>query len=260
MYDVKQADPAEWSLSLLFEVAPGQARLGEGLDRPGRGQPEGSGGFFSQPCMRIRAGRSFQRIWCLWRKENKNRHALPASRSPSRGISCSAQVHRGVYMPSAEQDRDGKNTMTLGAKGVIELELVSSGEKWDGSAQRCPLQPEGRPLQCPAWHLVEALVTLVSPDGSTPRLTVLRIRPVPSPPPKRRRSRILAASTRRTVQEAVQHRNTGSTTYQSSGGAGTVDPAPNREYRRTGGRSTPGRGGKTILPHRAVAKSHLRRR
>src|SRR2546428_3474968 len=36
----------------------------------------------------------------------------------------------GIYMPSAEQDLDGKVTMTLGAKGVIECELVSSGEKW----------------------------------------------------------------------------------------------------------------------------------
>ena len=33
-------------------------------------------------------------------------------------------------MPSAAQDPDGKVTMTLGAKGVVELELVSSGEKW----------------------------------------------------------------------------------------------------------------------------------
>ena len=43
-------------------------------------------------------------------------------------------------MPSASQDLDGTVTITLGAKGVIELELVSSGENWGRG-------PEGRPLQ-----------------------------------------------------------------------------------------------------------------
>jgi hypothetical protein len=32
-------------------------------------------------------------------------------------------------MPSATQDLDGIVTVNLGSKGVIELELVSSGEK-----------------------------------------------------------------------------------------------------------------------------------
>src|SRR2546430_11952189 len=36
----------------------------------------------------------------------------------------------GVFMPSATQDLDGIVTVNLGSKGVIELELVSSGEKW----------------------------------------------------------------------------------------------------------------------------------
>src|SRR6185295_2417972 len=36
----------------------------------------------------------------------------------------------GVFMPSAEQELDGLVTVSLGAKGIVELELVSSGEKW----------------------------------------------------------------------------------------------------------------------------------
>src|SRR5205823_12449685 len=35
----------------------------------------------------------------------------------------------GVFMPSAAQVLDGIVTVSLGAKGVIEVELVSSGEK-----------------------------------------------------------------------------------------------------------------------------------
>jgi len=36
----------------------------------------------------------------------------------------------GVFMPEAGQDRDGGVQVSLGAKGVVELELVASGEKW----------------------------------------------------------------------------------------------------------------------------------
>src|SRR5947209_14662064 len=36
----------------------------------------------------------------------------------------------GVFMHSATQDLDGIVTVNLGSKGMIELEMVSSGEKW----------------------------------------------------------------------------------------------------------------------------------
>ncbi len=36
----------------------------------------------------------------------------------------------GLFMPEAGQDRDGGVQVNLGAKGVVELELVSTGEKW----------------------------------------------------------------------------------------------------------------------------------
>src|SRR5437773_679038 len=36
----------------------------------------------------------------------------------------------GIFMPAASQGLDGVVLMTLGAKGVVELELTSSGEKW----------------------------------------------------------------------------------------------------------------------------------
>jgi hypothetical protein len=42
----------------------------------------------------------------------------------------------GVFMPSASQDPDGVVTVSLGAKGVVELELVSSGEKWGEGRRR----------------------------------------------------------------------------------------------------------------------------
>jgi hypothetical protein len=76
----------------------------------------------------------------------------------------------GVYMPMPMQALDGTVTINLGAKGVIELELVSSGERWHrGPKQDLHSSNEAR-VDSPAWHLVQALATLVGPDGHTPAI------------------------------------------------------------------------------------------
>src|SRR5439155_26548635 len=74
----------------------------------------------------------------------------------------------GIFMPAAAQGLDGEVTITLGAKGVIECELVSSGERW-GRGPRADIHSSNEArVDSPAWHLVEALATLVGPDGHTP--------------------------------------------------------------------------------------------
>src|SRR5439155_13926683 len=70
----------------------------------------------------------------------------------------------GIFMPSASQGLDGDVTVTLGAKGVVELELVSSGERWGRGPHKDVHSSNKARLDSPAWHLVMALATLVSPD------------------------------------------------------------------------------------------------
>src|SRR5438034_5950415 len=72
----------------------------------------------------------------------------------------------GVFMPSASQDLDGVVTVSLGAKGVVELELVSSGEKWGRGPAKDIHSSLKAMVDSPAWHLVKALDTLVSDDGN----------------------------------------------------------------------------------------------
>src|SRR5258705_2182183 len=71
----------------------------------------------------------------------------------------------GVFMPSADQDPDGSVTVTLGAKGVVELELVASGEKWGRGPGKDVHSSNRARLDSPAFHLVQALATLVTADG-----------------------------------------------------------------------------------------------
>src|SRR5262249_31713687 len=74
----------------------------------------------------------------------------------------------GVFMPEAGQDREGGVQVSLGAKGVVELELVSSGEKWGRGPSHDVHSSLEAELDSPTWHLVQALHTLVEKDGHTP--------------------------------------------------------------------------------------------
>ena len=69
--------------------------------------------------------------------------ALPAGRAPARGAAPRSSAASASSCPRRAQDPDGGVTVSLGAKGVVELELVSSGEKWGRGPD------EGRPLQQP---------------------------------------------------------------------------------------------------------------
>src|SRR5256886_10081679 len=70
--------------------------------------------------------------------------------------------------------------MFLGAKGVIECELTSSGERWGRGPRKDVHSSNKARLDSPAWHLVEALASLVSPDGNTPAIDhyMDKVRPV----------------------------------------------------------------------------------
>src|SRR5678809_762498 len=67
----------------------------------------------------------------------------------------------GIFMPEAAQGRDGIVTISLGAKGVVELELVSSGEKWGRGPTKDIHSSLRGMVASPAWHLIKALDTLV---------------------------------------------------------------------------------------------------
>ena len=163
----------------------------------------------------------------------------------------------GVLTPSAAQGLDGTVTMSLGAKGVVELELISTGEKW-GRGPKLDVHSSNKArLDSPAWHLVEALATLVSPDGNTILVDnyLERVRPV-SPAEK---AMIDEAAKRQNEdllkqQLGVKHW-VRDVSFRESLELLCSQPTINIEG-LVGGYTGP--GGKTILPHKAVAKMDLR--
>jgi acetylornithine deacetylase/succinyl-diaminopimelate desuccinylase-like protein len=159
-------------------------------------------------------------------------------------------------MPGAGQDPDGSVTVSLGAKGVVELELVSSGEKWGRGPSRDVHSANRARLDSPAFHLVQALASLVT-EGGDPAIDSLAV--AAKGPTAEQRSMLDAAANR--LDEATAKKTLGATrwahddSWRASLERLCFSPTVNIQG-LVGGYTGP--GGKTMLPNRVVAKLDLR--
>ncbi|HVG25392.1 MAG TPA: M20/M25/M40 family metallo-hydrolase [Thermoanaerobaculia bacterium] len=258
MYDVKQFDPAEWS------SAPLEARI---VDRPGVGKvmigrgavnQKGPESAFLAALHAIRgAGRKLPVNLVLvaeGEEEIGSPHIGQIALRPE--VAAALRKCIGVFMPSAMQNAEGNVSVSLGAKGVVELELVSSGEKWGRGPAKDVHSSLKAMVDSPAWHLVKALDTLVSDDGNT---ILIENYPKPRPLSDEERSMIAAASQRNSEEQMKKQlgvrRWIDDLPWQQANERLESQPTVNIEG-LVGGYTGP--GGKTVLPHRAVAKIDMR--
>jgi len=259
MYDVKQVDPAEWSSPPWDAALVDKPGLGKVVMGRGAVNQKGPEATFIAALHAIRgAGRKLPVNLVLvaeGEEEIGSPHFPQIVRRPE--VLAALQKSAGIFMPSASQGLDGQVTMTLGAKGVIEVELVSSGERW-GRGPRTDIHSSNKArVDSPAWHLVQALVTLVSPDGNDPAIDNFadKARPLSAD----EKAMIAAAAAR--LDEAGGKRLLGvehwvrDVSWTEALELLMSRPTVNIEG-LVGGYTGP--GGKTILPHRAVAKLDLR--
>jgi acetylornithine deacetylase/succinyl-diaminopimelate desuccinylase-like protein len=258
MYDVKQFDPAEWS------SPPLEARL---VDKPGVGKVMVGRGAVNQKGPQIALLAALEAIRGADEKMPVNLVLVAEGEEEIGSPHIGQLVHRpeveaalrkctGVFMPAASQDLDGIVTVSLGAKGVVELELVSSGEKWGRGPAKDIHSSLKAMVDSPSWHLVKALDTLVSADGNT-----ITIDGYP-------KSRPISAEEKAMIAEAAKRRSE-EKSKQQLGVQRWIDDLPWAQANErlvsqptvniqglVGGYTGP--GGKTILPHRAAAKIDLR--
>jgi acetylornithine deacetylase/succinyl-diaminopimelate desuccinylase-like protein len=259
MYDVKQVDPAEWT------SPPWEARL---VEKPGFGKVVMGRGAVNQKGPEASFLATLHAIQGAGKKlpvnlvmvaegeeEIGSPHFSQVVRRPE--VQAALKKVMGIFMPSASQAPDGQVTITLGAKGVIELELVSSGEKW-GRGPRADVHSSNKArLDSPAWHLVKALNTLVSADGNDPAIEGFANKAKPFSEAEKK----MIADAARRMNEASAKKSLGvehwvhDVSFQESLELLMSRPTVNIEG-LVGGYTGP--GGKTILPHRAVAKMDLR--
>jgi acetylornithine deacetylase/succinyl-diaminopimelate desuccinylase-like protein len=258
MYDVKQVDPAEWS------SPPWDAAI---VDKPGFGKVVMGRGAVNQKGPQAAVLAALHAIKGAGRKppvnlvlvaEGEEEIGSPHFHQVVRRPEVKAALGRctGVFMPSAAQDPDGTVTVSLGAKGVVELELVASGEKWGRGPKKDVHSSNRARLDSPSFHLVQALATLVTADGD-PAIDgfAAAARPVSA----REHAMLDAAAAR--LDEATAKRLLSAERWahdlpwRKTLEQFVSTPTVNIEG-LVGGYTGP--GGKTVLPHRAVAKLDLR--
>lgn len=259
MYDVKQVTPAEWSSPPWDAALVDKPGLGKVVVGRGAVNQKGPEATFLAALHAIRgAGHKLPVNLVLvaeGEEEIGSPHFPQIVRRPE--VIAALKKSDGIFLPSASQDLDGSITVELGAKGVVELELVSSGEAWGRGPVHDIHSSEKARVDSPAWHLIHALNTLVSADGNEPAIPGFadKARPLSAA----EKTMIEVASKRMDENLAkqafgVKHwmRDVG---WQESLELLMSRPTVNIEG-LVGGYTGP--GGKTILPHRAVAKIDLR--
>src|SRR6185369_11554828 len=258
MYDVKQFDPTEWTSPPLEARLVDKPGLGKAIVGRGAVNQKGPEAAFLAALHAIRgAGRKFP-VNLVMVAEGEEEIGSPHIGQIVHRPEVEAALRKcvGVFMPAASQDLDGLVTVSLGAKGVVELELVSSGETWGRGPSKDVHSSLKAMVDSPAWHLVKALNTLVSADGNT---ILIDNYPKPRPINADERAMIAEASKRRSEAQQMKSMSVkhwiDDLPWEQANERLESQPTVNIEG-LVGGYTGP--GGKTVLPHRAVAKIDMR--
>lgn len=259
MYDVKQFDPSEWS------SPPLEGRI---VDRPGFGKAVMGRGAVNQkgPEANLLAGLHAMQaagvkppvnlvLVAEGEEEIGSPHFHQIASRPD--IMAALKGSEGIFIPIGWQDINGNVDVNLGAKGLVELELVASGENWDRGPKTDIHSSYKAMVDSPAWRLVQALQTLVTPDGNTPVIDgwFENVRPLTA------REKELLATVAANTDEASRKKLLGvehwidDLPYLDALERLASQPTVNIEGLVSG---YTGPGGKTILPGKAVAKLDLR--
>ena len=259
MYDVKQYDPAEWS------SPPLEARI---VDKPGFGKAIVGRGAVNQkgPQATLLAALHAMRsagvtppvnivLIAEGEEEIGSPHFRQIVQSP--GVIEALKKTQGIFMPTSWQGTNGEVSVFLGAKGLVELELVVSGERW-GRGPKGDIHSSYKAMvDAPAWRLIQALNSLVTPDGNMAVIdgwfdNVRKLSP---------REIALVDKVAAAANEAREKEQLGVThwiddlPYNRALQRLVQDPTLNIEGLVAG---YTGPGGKTILPGKATAKLDLR--
>ncbi len=258
MYDVKQFDPSEWSSPPLEARLVDKPGLGKAIVGRGAVNQKGPESAFLAALHAIRGAGQAMPVNLVLVAEGEEEIGSPHIGQLVHRPEVEAALRRtvGVFMPSASQDLDGIVTVSLGAKGVVELELVASGERWGRGPAKDIHSSLKAMVDSPAWRLVKALDTLVSDDGNT---ITIEGYPVPPPISAAEKAMVAAATHKRSEAKAKQQFGVShwidDLSWQAANERLVSQPTVNIEG-LVGGYTGP--GGKTVLPHRAVAKIDMR--
>jgi acetylornithine deacetylase/succinyl-diaminopimelate desuccinylase-like protein len=181
MYDVKQVDPKEWSSPPWDAAVVDVPKLGKSIMGRGAVNQKGPQATFLAALHVIRGANRKLPVNLVLVAEGEEEIGSPHFPQIVSRPEIQAQLKRcdGIFMPHAGQSNDGTVTINLGAKGVVECEIVASADTWGRGPKKDIHSSNRARVDSPAWHLVQALGTLVTPAGD-PAIDGLfeRVRPL----------------------------------------------------------------------------------
>jgi acetylornithine deacetylase/succinyl-diaminopimelate desuccinylase-like protein len=259
MYDVKQYDASEWS------APPLEGRI---VDRPGVGKIMIGRGATNTKGPQVACLAALQAFKAAGRKLPVNlvlvcegEEEIGSPNFPQivfkPEVEAALRKSAGIIIPLGNQELDGSVQVNLGSKGIVELEIVSSGEKWGRGPTADVHSSYEAQIDSPAWHLVQALNTLVKADGHTPAVEGFfdKVRPL-SPQLREVLETAIPRRDEAAAKKALSvSRWYGDESWHDALVRLVTQPTINIEG-LVGGYTGP--GGKTILPHRAAAKVDVR--
>ncbi len=259
MYDVKQFDPAEWSSPPLAGNIVDKVGFGRAIMGRGAVNQKGPEATFLAALHAMRDAGVKPPVNLVLVAEGEEEIGSPHFNQivARPDITRTLKQAEGIFIPASWQDITGAVNVNLGSKGVVELELIASGERWGRGPKQDIHSSLKAMVDSPAWRLVQALNTLVTPDGNTPAIDdwFENVRPLSA------REKQLIAEAASAGNEAARKEQLGvarwidDLPYQQALERLASQPTVNIEGLVAG---YTGPGGKTILPGRATAKLDLR--
>lgn len=258
MYDVKQYVPSEWSSppleGKLVDRPEGKAVVGRGAVNQKGPETE----FLAALHAFKDTGRKLPVNLVLvaeGEEEIGSPHFSQIVADPE--VLAAMKKAVGVFIPGAGQEPTGSTTVELGAKGVVELQLISSGKDWGRGPEKDVHSSLHAIVDSPTWRLVQALNTLVGPDGHTPAIEgwFEHVKPLTE-----RQKELIADGVKKTDEAEIKKiygvkHWIGDEDFLTSQLRLASQPTINIEGLVAG---YTGPGGKTVLPGRAEAKIDMR--
>jgi acetylornithine deacetylase/succinyl-diaminopimelate desuccinylase-like protein len=96
------------------------------------------------------------------------------------------------YCPTSAQLSGGRVSVGLGLKGMVVVELSTTGERWQGAPRRSVHSSAAGFVHGPPWRLAQALASLTGPDGTGCRVAALADAWARSPGPTAAEAALLA--------------------------------------------------------------------
>jgi acetylornithine deacetylase/succinyl-diaminopimelate desuccinylase-like protein len=259
MYDVKQFVPSEWSSPPLEAAIVDRAPFGKVMIGRGATNQKGPEATWLAALHALKAAGRKPPVNIVLVAEGEEEIASPHFAQVVHRpevLQALSKCHE-VFMPFASQSPQGSVEIALGAKGVVEVELVCSTERWGRGSKDDIHSSYKADLDSAVWRMVKALSTLVSEDGNDPAIDgwFEHVKPLTA-----RQKEIIAQQIAETKEEdvkkllGVQHW-VRDLSYRDALERLASQPTVNIEGMYAG---YTGPGGKTILPSKAVAKLDMR--